>query len=565
MRSQGASNTGQHSGNNENHKKSVFERLGHQVELNSNAMKRRPSHGNSYSEFMPTHINYPTSSHGPPPPVFDSDFGRNRSQQYLVRGDMPHQPGVEMDWRYHVGDRSRQAFIDRHGPPQPPQIGGPGPANSAFQYGMEMSGPRHGEPFFGPPNPFNHSNQTMQPGPPMGPGNLNIHHQQQQRLSPPFDGRHSNQRMHFKDRPMRYPSGPIDMGPMHMPNEDMSPPRMFMGSGPLPVHSRDPIANVTYEHQQRPPIQMIRCDIDMISGPQHDPNRMMGPIMLDPSQGPSNTMNFGIGGEHSRYTKWRERRDFITNLDRETAQSSFRTDSLKSTLQHPTSNRTESSITPVTKSSSNLDCKFSKSNDSIKDAARTKRPRKKRASIKKQTLNPQDISDGEIVDDESSSDDESVSPTTKQSEIQENPNTRLDRQKLVRSRRHIESTRSNHNQYYEKRSRHDRDQESMNYETISDEDLDDFMDDREKVLAEGGGFPDEKNNSEKELLNALGLDWANLVEMAKQTRSFGKDNTTTTASALTRFRLSEYLPTLGISRDLVNPEIFSLVDKVCRA
>jgi hypothetical protein len=64
-----------------------------------------------------------------------------------------------------------------------------------------------------------------------------------------------------------------------------------------------------------------------------EPNRFMqqqskSPMMIKSEMG-GVPQNF----EAPRYSKWRERRDVITNLDRQTAQSSSKTDSLKSSLR----------------------------------------------------------------------------------------------------------------------------------------------------------------------------------------------------------------------------------------
>jgi len=281
-------------------------------------------------------------------------------------------------------------------------------------------------------------------------------------------------------------------------------------------------------------------------------------------------------GDVPRYTKWRERRDVIINLDRETAQSSSRTDSLKSSLQQADNRpKFDSSLSEIAHNKSGpvgnrQSTELSKKNGpsdtqsttSTKDSSNTDLSKPKRAT----KTDPQDISDGEIVDDEDSSDDsESVRTAGR-------VGTAVEADYLSRSKQAPASFGRNReaHQYYEspankKKRILEREDYSMDYETISDEDLDDFMGDKkitdivhDDKLTEGA-----KSLSEVELLNALGLDWANLVEMAKQSKSSSKE-TYAPGTALSRFSIQNYLPTLGITEDLAGPELFDLLLRVSR-
>lgn len=198
----------------------------------------------------------------------------------------------------------------------------------------------------------------------------------------------------------------------------------------------------------------------------------------------------------------------------------------------------------------------------------------------KPKTDPQDISDGEIVDDEDSSDESETGANTEATksfkECDLMSETYLKRNKLISQpyvsgdddcHKYFESTNVNTKTVGKRKRLNDRDDYSnLDYETISDEDLDDIM--GNKKYNEGkNGRDSEKSNkslSEIELLNALGLDWANLVELAKQSKTSNKDSTTQN-SALARFSLPNYLPTLGIIQELAGPEIYELVTRVCRS
>lgn len=245
-----------------------------------------------------------------------------------------------------------------------------------------------------------------------------------------------------------------------------------------------------------------------------------------------------------RYTKWRERRDVITNLDRQTAQSSSRTDSLKSSLQQQIDHKTKRQQQKH-QSGSSLVAQVKQSDketriDSSNGAKKAKRSEK--------ITDPQEISDGEIIDDESS-DDEDMTP--KSSVARDDSSTRLEPTKgSLGSRAPHEAALQGPGGMKRRR------EAEMDYETISDEELDDFMSERKE---DGKSGSMAKSSSEMELLNALGLDWANLVEMSKQS----KKEANTSGSALRRFSLANYLPTLAITKELAGPEIFELVTKIC--
>lgn len=349
---------------------------------------------------------------------------------------------------------------------------------------------------------------------------------------------------------MSPPTNFMPPGPMIHPGFDMPP--MRPGGGGMYLHPR------WQEPMEMP--GMPHPNVGMMPNDQYmDPSRYQ-PTLLQPSQQQQaqpmiNPELEGMPNKHSfgapRYTKWRERRDVITNLDRETAQSSSRTDSLKSSLQQmdnklrkDTKNSTKPGKQPIGNSSTTSTTKKPKA--ATTDGGKTN---KAKESIKTE---PQEMSDGEIVDDEDSSDESD----------DEKPHESLNMKCDLRNRNTMVRDRPDGQlQYHEpgKRRRLGEDY-SMDYETISDEELDDFM--SEKKASEDDkhlGDPHGKSSSEMELLNALGLDWANLVEMSKQS----KKEATTSCSALRRFSLPNYLPTLGISSDLAGSEIYNLLLKIC--
>lgn len=248
-----------------------------------------------------------------------------------------------------------------------------------------------------------------------------------------------------------------------------------------------------------------------------------------------------------RYTKWRERRDVITNLDRQTAQSSSKTDSFKTSLQQKSElkdkRQNQQNQQPAQQQRIHDVQSNSSSSSQDPDKQRPKSPKKESSGAKKakrsEKTDPQDISDGEIIDDESSSDDDS---TTKNNLV------RGDTTKGSSTAKMVQDTATN------KRRRLCGDAE-LDYETISDEELDSFMSEKKEDPKTGRA----KTSSEIELLNALGLDWANLVEMSKQS----KKEANTSGSALKRFSIANYLPTLDIPKKLAGPEIYELITKIC--
>lgn len=394
-----------------------------------------------------------------------------------------------------------------------------------------------------------------------------------------------------------------DAGPMRMAMIEPQPPTMspsnsFMGSGMM----LPDMPSMRPSHRWYGP-ETFGLDLQPMV-PSHYPPRILpddrySPISTrrcqppppppppPPTEGlqPASTLT-----EASRYTKWRERRDTILNLDRETAQSSSRTDSLKSSLQQ-------------------VDGRTSKGNDTKITIARTAKDKVTEVTVKKEPVKDvekkpstekekpvaenQDISDGEIVDDEDSDTDDSETMSTPaiNTRSSERP-TSLDKPILspVDSgaySRHNKESLFERDFYHEnqplvkKRRLHEREDYLLDYETISDdEDLEDIMaekeleDDGSRYLVESGVGPsvveDEtstglgtKKSSEIELLNALGLDWANLVEIAKQSRVSSSSSLITPGSALARFSMPNYLPSLGISAELAGPKIHELITNIC--
>lgn len=298
--------------------------------------------------------------------------------------------------------------------------------------------------------------------------------------------------------------------------------------------------------------------------------------------------------EQPRYTKWKERRDVITSLDRETAQSSSRTDSLKSSLQQPMMhmrlgdgphrfgrperhrsgkrggrrNREAKRLKLEQKLSREL--KESKQNKESKELKELKEPKllkgpkpPKEAKVKTE---PQEISDGEIIDDDDDSSDNDSDIISKQS-IASRANS-TGEELLFKQPRH-DSNSSHHQQKFRdvaKKRHPESDDSVLDYEAISDdEDLDDFMADKDLAQLDDSSksvSSDVKINTEMELLNALGLDWGNLVEKAKRSKSSLKDSAA--SSILTKFSPSKYLPTLCIGPELVGPEIEKLIESVTR-
>lgn len=609
------SNTGQSTGSISDQKKSVFDRLGRQLDTGGQqrSMKRRPSPGQYGGDYMPP----PHSMHDP----------NNYHPRYNPRDS--HGQALDIDWRYqnNINDRRHMPPFarERHQPPHPTMSH---MQSMPLSHSYDMD-PRQAPYYSHPPHPGYHGGQQNGPtpaGPNMNPNDVAM---SLQRSSPKYD-RHGNIIVGgFKDR-----GPPIHMGGTMDHHSGMTPSRSFLpgpggtimhpGQGPhdhMPLgmrpnmysHPQPPI-----QHQQRwhdnlePDFSTIHDGRIVPDGNRFAPTaphrfqnlqmRQQQQQQLVMNQQGSNHPNIpthgynSIGVDVPRYAKWKERRDVITSLDRETAQSSSRTDSLKSSLQQPENRITNMKADLATKkfkqqpqqhqadySSTNkseetikITQKDDKDSTTSKDSGGTKDQSTK---IKPKT-DPQDISDGEIVDDEDSSDESETVITTgatksfKECDLMSE--TYLKRNKLVSQpyvsgdddcNKYFEPTSVNTKPVGKRKRLHDRDDYStLDYETISDEDLDDIMGNK-KVNDSKIGLDSEKNNkslSEIELLNALGLDWANLVELAKQSKTTNKDSSTQ-SSALARFSLPNYLPTLGITQDLAGTEIYELVARVCRS
>lgn len=515
MRSQ-APNSGQEA----EQKKSVFDRLGRQIE-NRRSANRRPSPGPPYGNYMS-------------PPMHDPDFGRYSRD--------PHAQ-AELEWRYQNDRRHMVPFgRERH----PSQLGPP-PLPPHYDVGNRQP------PYY--PHPY-HNNPPGPPQPPMmGPGSVSmgIH---QRRPSPSYD-RHGN----------LIRGGPMRMDPMEPHPQNMSPPRNFLPPGPMMhpgPHDMPPMRSM----RMYPP-QRWNEGMEMefpLRGPllQEEP-------FLESHKYPQQTIinheapNFPLlTSEVTRHTKWRERRDVITNLDRETAQSSSRTDSLRSTLQQTdqkttvkresgsNSNKANAAQSTPSSSATKNPGKVDKREDNSANGKSDSNQEKIGTTVKTE---PQDISDGEIIDDDDSSDED-------ESDI----GRPKDQARLIDNQDYV-SKKELAQHYYESTKRRrllDREDCSMDYETISDEELDSFMSDKKidhgKLTGDGQRELVNKNSSEIELLNALGLDWAYLVEMSKQS----KKETTSNCSALNRFSVANYLPTLGIKPELAGPELYDFISKVCR-
>jgi hypothetical protein len=567
-------NQGQDSGEQ---KKSVFDRLGRQLDTGRGSNRRSPA---QYVE----HQMHPGGMHEPPPPPPPLDFGAGGAGSgsggggggvRYMRGD----GHPDMDWRYQQNDRRNMAFgRDRYqvGPSMPMPMPPPPP-----HYDMDGMPPgRQPPPYYPPPPHFQPGpqgplppQQQQQPPPQLmgGPEPMpaGMHHQR--RPSPKYD-RHGNpirgsMRMeqsrcvtsprNFMGPPMPGPMLPAsgyDMMPMR---PEMYPPNRWPENPDLGPQMH--VGRLLPDNRfMEPPNPSTRFPQQQ----QQQQQQMKSPMLLNPEMvgGPPNL-------EAPRYSKWRERRDVITNLDRQTAQSSSKTDSLKSSLQQSEnkgnmlkkSKNVRSGEQAGTKKQSAESQAATEATKEKKESTPSKSSNNKDDSNKDSKNGPQDISDGEIVDDEDSSDDSDVAnePPSLNSIDSDLKFEQNNRQRAAFVRKPTESQ-----PIYEvgkRRRLHERDEYSMDYETISDEELDDFM--SEKKLGEdekGQGRGAGKNSSEIELLNALGLDWANLIEMTKQSRK----DTQTSDSALRRFSLPNYLPTLGISRELAGPEIYDLMMKV---
>lgn len=603
MRSHRPSNTNdnrlQPAKNDHHQKKSVFDRLGHQVDS-----KRRQS-TTPQGRFMG-----PSRAIQAPGSVIPDD-GRSRGQ-FMSRNNMPHNQHLSPI------DRRVPNHMESHrsGPPGPQPLTHPGPGPQYHQYPIDMASPRHGQFFqhdgYGPNQlPPIHPHQSGPMGHP-DMNNYNQHHRiglNSNTNSPSMQFR--NRRLDFQ-APMGQ-SGPpqMEMNMMHNAPEDM-----FMQGprGPMDIHGPPPQSgplphemlpnngdrNHFMGHPQAPggPMMMQRWDHpDMM--PIHHPIDQFGRPILDHQvagmsrQIPDGHMMMSeqqhmqqqrLGSmlgppelQSGRYTKWRERRDVITNLDRETTQSSFRTDSLKSSLYHSgqASNRTDQHTNlnqtkpisntnqPDNRASMDRSTNRQYASDKQKSSKNNRKPRKKKQSMPKkddphtnQSQIQQDMSDGEIVEEES------VSDEAEQQDLENDSKC----EKLVENHGELAAS-SELDERPAKRARYANDSrdEDLDYETISDEDLDDFMEDgKKKSSGQSKSVGAKKSDPDRELLVALGLDWGSLVEMAKQNKNTARYKMTSERSALSRFKLSEYLPKLGICKDLIRPEINLMVDKICR-
>ena len=311
------------------------------------------------------------------------------------------------------------------------------------------------------------------------------------------------------------------------------------GDAPGPAPGPGPLGLVPAHGPSIPPHRILHDDRFLEPhGFPHAKSMIYNPELII-QQVPQRPNLTGNAQDGPRYTKWRERRDAITNLDRQTAQSSSRTDSLKTSLQQQTDNKSRRQQDQRTAASG--------AEQSSKHLVKDSPANGHKKSKTREKVDPQDISDGEIVDDESSDDEE----------IPSSRDDTLDTAKMAQAKG-LYSSRSASQQCSSimgnKRRRGDAEPD---YETISDEELDDFM--TEKKDDDVKSLELVKSSSELELLNALGLDWANLVEMSKQSR---KEANTAPGAALRGFAIENYVPTLGISKKLAGPHIYELIMRV---
>ena len=556
--------SGQESGSSEQ-KKSVFDRLGRQLDPLSRQMSRNSP------------ANYPEHMLPPPSMQREPDFGRY--------GRIP-EPTLDLNWRYQSERRHVVLGRERHHMQMPPPMA---PRN---HYEIDMQQSRQPPP----PNYYSpHSQSPIYPNSSQPPGSIMLNNAMpigvhQRRASPKYDRfgnpiRSSTNRMEHVSGmspsrnlmpmgPMVNPGGPYDIPPMR-PGPGMYHDHRWFDGAPPP-----------------PPVDMGP------NMPPHGPSRLLPPPdeqFIDshryppqPQQQQSLLNNMPESVQHNfeapRYAKWRERRDVITNLDREAAQSSSRIDSMRSSMLQQidkkdfyagqsTGSRSAKKALKNSSAENSSSNQKKESNNSTNETTTTSNKQPKKKPVKTE---PQDISDGEIIDDDEDSSDESesikVAPSDEfHSRLEETSSNRFTRPKTQYEAAMAESLQHQQQPYYEahgnKRLRlHEREDYSMDYETISDEELDAFMDEKKNPLEEDEKLDGEgssrvmqaKCSSEIELLNALGLDWANLVEMSKQSRK----DTTTSSSALPRFAISNYLPTLGITPELAGPKLYDLILKV---
>lgn len=563
-------------------KKSVFDRLGRQID-SEHQMKQKPSPG-QYGDYMSLPLP-PQAQPPPPPPMHEPDFGRHSRDMHSH---------AEMEWRYQNDRRCMPPFPrDRH-----PQQLPPPPMQPPPMYDMEMSS-RHNSYYS---HPYHNGPPLGPPLSPMGPGNMSMS-MNQQRSSPKYD-RHGNPLMSYKDRAGSMRFGPMDHHPMSPPNSFMPPGPPMMPPGP---HEMGPMR----PNEMYPPHRWqdeMEPEFPVLNNRMLPEEQQFGPMssrryqqqqqqMIPQQQIPSTSSR--QAGEVPRYAKWKERRDVITSLDRETSQLSSRTNSLKSTLQHSDGKgiakianvkdqETKAKLTSSTQpklqndeETQNKDQTTPTASSSTPNTVESNQESDKKKSVT--SKDPQDISDGEIIDDEDSSDDsESSKPMKNDANLldKDYANNRMMKglsgmQTRDTRQGSLEKYSREQMKYFgasKKRRNHERDDYLMDYETISeDEDLDILMGDKKiadmslegsKLTYELSGDDSNRSLSEVELLNALGLDWASLVEMAKQSRTTSKE-CQTSSSALKRFSIPNYLPTLKVSQDLVGAELYELILKIC--
>ena len=393
----------------------------------------------------------------------------------------------------------------------------------------------------------------------MGLGGMSGMGMHQRRPSPKYD-RHGNLIRGMPMRMEQHPNIPpprdfIPPGPMMMPGSYEMPPMRPNNDGMYPPHPR-----WAENMDMGPPMLGTERMLPEFMEPPRfqQPMPQQPPPMMNPPE--AEGIQHMTGFEVPRYAKWRERRDVITNLDRETAQSSSRTDSLKSSLQQTDQrgHNKRQEFKGHSKQASKSARKGADTNESASPAVKASNT--SNSETNKTITDPQDISDGEIIDDEDSSDESDVAKMTRKGTTDFSGDDFAGNQLKALP---LPYDRSGEGQpYYESAKRRRIHEDcSMDYETISDDELDVFMSEKKSIDdSKAGGHQGAgcKSSSEIELLNALGLDWANLIELSRQSRK----EANTTGSARFRFSMSNYLPTLGISRELAGPKLYELILKV---
>lgn len=344
---------------------------------------------------------------------------------------------------------------------------------------------------------------------------------------------------------------------LHDARSPHAPP--MPGQPPMPVSRYDRYNNLASRHHQQLAASTSR-------GPPSRWHENVG-AYIDASMDPCPNVVDKSAIEHSlspqglpKSNRWRERRDAISNLDLQTAQSMSKTNSLKSSMQlhdlkrHAYKKPSTSSATPketleVNNKADDSSKLVTKQNtcSSIEDASN-----KKSQEDKKVNDAPADISDGEIVDDTSDEEAEAF-------HVQEFGSFK---------RGASETMDGNVNDYTQrKRRRYENEENLWELENISDDDLDDLINDKDALSAEKSSSSKAEEaglkqaSSEAELLKSIGIDWLNLVQMAKQSKR-QQDSSRQRDSARLRFSLPVYLPELGISSELAGPELYEIVSKI---